>query len=114
MTQQDLDDLFAEARRTQAAAPPALIAQVLADAYAAQPVQAATAPRVQRHLWAKLAAVFGGSVALGGLATAMLAGLWIGFAQPAPVTALSDALWQSEPLDLVELIPSLDGWITEG
>ena len=30
------------------------------------------------------------------------------------MAALSDALWQSEPLDLVELIPSLDGWITEG
>jgi hypothetical protein len=60
----------------------------------------------------------GGNGVLAGLATATLAGLWLGFAQPAPVLTLtqivSDAFAADAGLGAVELIPSLDAFGLEG
>lgn len=101
-------DLFLAAARDAAPEPSAaLMARVLADAEALQPsprpqVEAAPpgrpAHRVYRRqgwparLWQRLAggltAALGGAGAVAGLATAALAGVWIGFAQPLPVATL--------------------------
>lgn len=61
-----------------------------------------------------LTAAFGGGAALAGIGTAAVAGVWLGFAQPVPLTALSGGLWSETPLDTVELIPSFDTLLTEG
>ncbi|WP_141399423.1 hypothetical protein [Rhodobacter maris] len=88
-----LEDFFAQARQVAPEPAPALLAQmalqaevILAErqaATAAARAKAAVAPR--RGLLATLAETFGGWRALGGMAggmaTATVAGLWIGIAQ---------------------------------
>lgn len=78
-----LDDLFAEARRISPPVGGDLMARVLADAAAAQ------APA---RLWTRLFEMLGGWPALGGLAAATVAGVWIGVSPPAPVADLTAAL----------------------
>ena len=121
-----LDALFAEARGQDMPASPDFLARVLGDAYAMQAPVAAVpvgvpvrAPVEARGLVVRFRGwVSGFGAAAAGLATAGLAGFWIGFVQPAPivdpVASMSDALQGGETVDLVELIPSLEGWLTEG
>lgn len=116
MNPQDLDDLFATARATGADASPALLARVLDDALAHQPQPRAIGAVSQARpgLWAMLTAALGGGMSLAGLGTATMAGLWIGFVQPASLTNLSDVIWQETAMDSVELIPSFEEFLTEG
>lgn len=122
-----LDALFAEARGQDMPASPDFLARVMGDAYAMQAPVAAVpvsvvpvgAPVEARGLVVRFWGwVSGFGAAAAGLATAGLAGFWIGFVQPAPivdpVASMSDALQGGETVDLVELIPSLEGWLTEG
>ena len=79
-----LDQLFDLARSDRAQADEALLARVAADASAVQAEQHAkrAAPPVQKGLFASLAELVGGWPALGGLATAAIAGVYIGFSSP--------------------------------
>lgn len=78
---QELEDLFAEARSTPPALPDHLSTAILADAARVQPgFQPAEPPR--QPLWRQLTEALGGWPALGGLAAASAAGLWIGVAPP--------------------------------
>ena len=84
-TSEPLDDnaleaLFDAAPAAQPSA--ALTNRILADARAHQPQNAPRAAPPQRGLFAALAQALGGWPTLGGLATATLAGLYIGVAQP--------------------------------
>ncbi len=117
MDHHELDDLFAAARGRGAVEPSAaLLARVMDDAYTLQPAAAVVpaVPAPKRGLWAVLAGAFGGGAALAGIGTAAVAGVWLGFAQPVPLTALPGGLWSETPLDSVELIPSFDTLLTEG
>ncbi len=89
-----LDDLFAQARQLAPVPGAALTARVLADA--ARPVPVA---RPQPSVWAQLGAMLGGWPALGGLATATIAGIWIGIASPSVVADYAAALL-GEPVSL--------------
>ena len=89
-----LDDLFAQARRLTPVPDDALIARVLADAARPLPVR-----HPQPLVWAQLRAMIGGWPALGGLATATVAGIWIGIAPP-PVVADYAAALLDEPVSL--------------
>jgi hypothetical protein len=111
----DLDDLFAAARADVPVPSPALMSRVLADADAAQPRPAprVAAPVLRGAWFATLVAALGGAGAMAGLATATVAGLWIGLAQPAPVAALTQSLWPAAEADIVELLPDLDGVLTD-
>lgn len=86
MTDKDdafLDELFADARADDPVPSDALRARVLADAAAAmagEPVDA-----VPGRFWPNLAALLGGWPALGGVAAAGLAGLWVGITPPAAI-----------------------------
>jgi hypothetical protein len=84
MTEDQLENLFAAARAEAVVPPDGLTARVLGDAVREQRATVAPAPAVLARpgLWAKLSAVFGGTGALAGLATAAVAGFYIGFAQP--------------------------------
>lgn len=116
----DLEALFAEARATAPQPSAALLARVAADAYAAQPVGRADARPIRpaggvlRRWFAGL----GGGPVWAGLASIAVAGVWLGFAQPAPVSGLTDrlseALGQDSAFDYVELIPSFDALAVEG
>lgn len=125
MRDSDLDDLFAEARTRAPAPSDALMGRVMADAIAhqPQPVPPRPAASVTPKGWSGwLAGLRGGMLAGAGMATATLAGVWIGFAQPASMVPVTDALWQPafEEIDTVDLqpsldlIPSLDGFMAEG
>lgn len=105
----DLDDLFAVARRVAPAPPDALMARVLADAMAAQAAQAAVRRAPRPGLLAQLREALGGWPAVGGLATAGVVGLAIGIAAPAGLADLTAALL-GQPADgyLVDLVPELD------
>ena len=89
-----LDALFDAARGdARADASPDLMARVLADAEAALAENApAERPRTRGGLLSQLFALLGGWPALGGLAAATLAGVWIGISaetlMPAQVSTL--------------------------
>lgn len=95
-----LDALFETAQRQ--AVPDGLMARVLADAAAAQAVPMPAARRAARGWLAGVLAALGGPGALAGLATAGLAGVWIGMVQPLdlPLTGLMAGTASAETLDL--------------
>ena len=115
-----LNALFSQAKEHVTEPSPDFLGRLLEDAYAAQPVGGAAPDRQPRppaelRLWQWLRRL----APPAGLATAGLAGFWLGFAQPAallaPVTSLSDTVTGSgEVVEMVDLIPSLDGWLSEG
>ncbi|MGP3697507.1 dihydroorotate dehydrogenase [Rhodobacter sp. NSM] len=109
MRESDLEDLFAEARRGAPVPSADLMTRILADAAAEMPapvpVAPVPAPRGGRR-WR--VALFGGGGLFAGLATATLAGIWIGVAQPAPV---AEALWggsAGDQLESVDLVPGYE------
>jgi hypothetical protein len=118
MTDTDIDDLFAIARDETLKPSAALMERVLTDGQALQPRapshhRAKIAP--QPGFWSMLLSAIGGGGGLAGLTTATLAGLWIGFFQPSSVSAMTDVIWsEGAAVDLVELIPSYDDFLTEG
>ncbi len=121
MHDRDLDDLFSQAHAVEPLLPSHLVARIEADALAEQRARATAARRpapTARRGWTAWLAALGGGGVVAGLATATLAGVWLGVAQPAPVSALtqkmSDAFLQNATLEQVELIPNLDAFVTEG
>ncbi|KIC13837.1 hypothetical protein [Leisingera sp. ANG-Vp] len=81
---QELEDLFAAARAERPAVPDRLTAAILEDAARERLRAEPVAPRrpARRPLWRQLAEAVGGWPAMGGLAAASAAGLWIGLAPP--------------------------------
>lgn len=124
----DMDALFSAAARQRMAPSDALMARVLADGLAEQPrapqVQSLRPPVVRpvarpmarpglwAGFWAGLTEVFGGGGALAGIGTAAVAGVVIGFAQPAGLGPLTEAVFGT-PLETVELIPSVETLFAE-
>lgn len=110
-----LDDLFAQARSQDATPAPDFMERVLQDALQAQ-AAAAAAPRRPRASWFRqFSAAVGGWPAMAGLATAGVAGLWIGVNPPSAIeTTTENLLGTSSDLYLVDLMPSYDFTLTEG
>ncbi|MFT4151751.1 MAG: dihydroorotate dehydrogenase [Paracoccaceae bacterium] len=111
----DLDALFATARRAAPAPSDGLFDRVLADARTHQPQArplrtAAPAPR--RGMWSMLSALFGGGGVLAGMGSAMVAGLALGLLQPAPVSALTTAIFDDSAV-AVDLMPAYSTMIEE-
>ncbi|AWB47945.1 dihydroorotate dehydrogenase [Gemmobacter aquarius] len=100
----ELDDLWVAARSRRIEPSEALMARVLADGLAEQPRPALVARRQRRGLFARLAEVFGGFGALAGMGGAALAGVALGFVQPAQVTEFADAVLGVQAAS-VELMP---------
>lgn len=117
----DLDALFAEARSLGDAPGPDLMARVLADALAAQPApaQAAPIPAPRPSRLRQFLNAVGGWPAVAGLATAGVAGLWIGVNPPAgmatTVASTAESVLGSETdLYLVDLMPGYEFALAEG
>ena len=118
MQETDLEHLFATARAGRPGPSAGLTARIIADADA---VQAGFKPDpfpAGRRRWSGWITAMGGNGVLAGLATAALAGLWLGFAQPAPVLTLTLTMREAFAADAdpwaIELIPSLDAFGLEG
>ena len=111
----DLDALFADARRQDAAPSPDFMERVLQDALQAQ-VAAAPVISAPRGSWLRqLVSAVGGWPAVAGLATAGVAGLWIGINPPSAVaTTTENLLGTSSDLYLVDLMPSYEFTLAEG
>jgi hypothetical protein len=121
MDERDLEDLLNEARTApRPPAPQALTDRVLAEALGLQAARRAVLrqrpgpPSRAPGVWQALLAAIGGRPALAGLSTAALAGFWFGLAAPAPVAALTETVWPSQGLELVELLPDDIDFLEEG
>ena len=80
-----LEALFEDAKANPTDLPDNLFAKITADAAAMQPVPSPVAPRSQT-LWSGLVAALGGWPTFGSLATAAVAGLYIGVSDPTLAT----------------------------
>lgn len=110
MTENDLDDLFNEARAQPVVVPAIVIQRVLADAQAEQArFRRPVAPL--RNRWAALLQLVGGGGGLAGMATAALAGIVIGLVQPVEDGAIATLLG-SEASDF-DLMPGIEELLQE-
>lgn len=115
----DLDLLFAAAAKAPLLPSGALMARVLSDAVTHQPQAAVSRPAVRPAavarpgFWTRLAATVGGAGVLAGLGSAAMAGVMIGFAEPATLSMVTGGIYDTT-LDAVDLVPSFDPFLTEG
>ncbi len=122
MGEEELDGLFAEARATAPLPSGSLIQRIEAVSLAEQ--AALATPVVQRSAGpsrgalSRLSGLFGGLGITAGLATATLAGVWLGAVQPAGLSSVTDSVSRAfgvtANLDRVDLIPSFDPFASEG
>lgn len=80
-----LDALFEDAKAHPTDLPDSLFGKIVADADAVQP-QITTAPHPPQSFWGGFLAALGGWPAFGSLATAAVAGLYIGVSDPTLAT----------------------------
>lgn len=126
-TDRELEAFFEALKTESTEAPPALLARVLEDAYAEQASReagrsAAAAPGPDTGsrstlggILAGLRDAIGGWPALAGLATATLAGVWIGYAPPASLDGLTASLFDIETsLGLDSSLPEYGFLLNDG
>lgn len=119
MTDAELDRLFAEASDAGAVPSADLLARVMADADAVADARDApqTPPAPVRRGWLEsLLGVIGGWPAMAGLATATVAGVWIGYSPPEAVSGFAEDYLSGSVLtyDLGDYLPSYDMISDEG
>ncbi len=121
----ELNQLLAELGGAPPSVPAGLTARILADAATVQamgrtnaqaapasPSPAATAD--MNSLWRRIAEAVGGGRVIAGLGTAALAGIALGFLQPAPIEGLTGTVWGQDVDIAVDLLPGTDEFWTEG
>lgn len=94
-----LDTLFESARQHVPAPSQALMARVMADAAASQAAPGLApqaAARVTPGLWRQFWQGLGGWPAMGGLATATCAGIWLGVYPPQSMVLITEDLFAGE------------------
>jgi len=114
-----LNALLAQAARDGPEPSIGLLTRIMADAdtVAAETEQAPrAAPKVQVIArWRLVLAAIGGWPALAGLATAAVAGLWLGVAPPSGLQSMTGALTgTTDSFDLGDFMPSFDNLLDEG
>jgi hypothetical protein len=119
MSMDELDRLLDAARATPPQPRPDLMARILADALAEQPVAAAAPVPVlrrdrpaRRGFWAALTEGFGGRGVLAGLGGAACFGLALGYVDPTSLGWLTDGLGGT--VSEVQLLPGTDFFLSEG
>lgn len=96
-----------------------LMARIMVDALAEMPTKEAPVARRGVGLRARVVSLFGGWGSMGGLVAATLAGVWIGFAAPGPLAALTTDVLDTTAtstvtVDTLELMPEFDDFLSEG
>ena len=115
LSDQELDGLLASAAADRPVLSDALTNRVLADADSILASQYHRTPYPPRR--ARFASIFraiGGWPGVGGLATATVAGVWMGFAQPVGLGELTDFYMADTTYDLEDFMPSINGFLYEG
>lgn len=118
----ELEGYFAAERDATTQPSVELMARIMADAHTHAPThipaaQAAQTPQstARRGMFASLLDAVGGWPSLAGMATATVAGVWIGFSQPAGLDLVAEQLMgTSDTTYLVDLVPAFDTEIEEG
>jgi hypothetical protein len=115
MQDDDLNNLFAQARSRTPLPSPALMDRVLADALHHQPQPSLLPVRTvaRRGLWTRVVRQIGGMPTVAGLCSAAVMGLAIGYTDPTTVDYLTIG-FASDTLDTVDLFPTIDFLSTEG
>lgn len=94
-----------------------LMARILADAARVQAEHGAQAAPVLRPARASILSralgVLGGWGALAGLATATVAGVWIGFAAPDGLADYTDLILPNAGYGMNDLMPGIDSYLLE-
>ena len=112
-----LEALFDEARASAPEPSHDLTARVLADALAAMPVaRPAERPDAVARcgFLGGLLAALGGWGGIGGLATAAVAGVWIGFSSSVADSTVAGLLGSGDMVGTVELLPGADAFADVG
>jgi len=104
---------FDAARDRPGDLPDDLSARILADATAVLSARTGRAPAPPRGWLAALGAALGGWPSLAGLATAAVAGVWIGAAQPVALEAFGLTAGPAA-YELEDLMPAFDDLASEG
>jgi hypothetical protein len=117
MTEPDKDDIaldafFAAARADDPEPGDDLMARILADAARVQPRPVTPVSAASASGWRGILAAIGGWPAMGGMAVATMAGLWIGIAPPAGLATIASGIFgetvsvqiyaDDDPLGLLE------------
>lgn len=115
----ELEALFTEAANVETMPSNALMARIVADADQVADVQDAmrNPPRpVARQNWfAGFLKGIGGWPAMGGLVTATMVGIWVGYAPPEVLDGITDTYLTTDTgFDLGDLMPSYEALIDEG
>lgn len=109
---QDLDLFFSAARDAAPEPSSDLMARIMADAVAAQPVMPASSQPVKIGFFAVLLATIGGWPAMAGMVTAAATGIWIGVNPPTGFESLSATYLGAETSeylsDYMPMIANLD------
>jgi len=114
-----LEVLFAEAANVETVPTKALMARIVADADQVADVQDTmrNPPRpIARQNWfAGFLKGIGGWPAVGGLVTATMVGIWVGYAPPAALDGIAYTYLATDTgFDLGDLMPSYEAVIDEG
>lgn len=110
----DLEALFEAGRGAAPIPSQALVARIMADAEA-EALRRAQPPAPARGLVARILDGLGGWPAMAGMATATLAGVWLGFAAPDSLNALAgglllpDSATETTSYDLEDIVPGYGG-----
>lgn len=104
-------DLFFDAARAAAPQPSAdLMARIMADAEAQQPVAVPLAPRQHPGIIRGFLAAIGGWPAMAGMMTATVAGLWIGVNPPTGLEDIASTFLGSKTTEyLSDYMPTFAG-----
>lgn len=110
-----MEALFSAARREAPMPTVDLVARMLKDAQTAQPAAPVlAAPEEPQGLWSLVVQAIGGWPSVAGLATATVAGIWIGVSPPAAVDALAYDYLEGSDSYFTEIVPSYDSFFEEG
>ncbi len=119
MTEKDefgLNAYFEAGRKTAELPTAALLGRIMADAEAQQVgPDPSVSPAPRAGFFASLRDAVGGWPTLAGLATAGVAGVWIGFSQPVGLDLVAEQIWGAEDATyLVDLLPAFGDDLEEG
>ncbi|HHI69588.1 MAG TPA: dihydroorotate dehydrogenase [Rhodobacteraceae bacterium] len=113
--QDDLELYFAAERNSAVQPSNDLLRRVMADAEAALPDFERSADKAKSGVFSVLWRAIGGWPVVAGLAAATVAGVWIGFSQPAGIERVSAFyLGQSDEVNMVDLLYAFDAEFGEG
>ena len=107
-----LETAFAQARTPDMMPSEAALNRIMMDADSVLAASAPVPKRQKQNIGAMILDAIGGWTAFGGLATATVAGLWIGVSPPAALTELSVGLWGTTievPLLESDMFAGLEG-----